>query len=114
MMNESFVSTHFEIPGYRLTKTLGIVRGLVVRVPTISQGFFGGLNSILGGKNASYAEMCESARGEAYAAMVQHAESMGANAIISVRYDSSDLSGRNSSSTTELLCYGTAAVIVPL
>ena len=110
-IKDTNVTTHFELPGFVIQKTLGLVRGLVVRVPTISQGFMGGLKSIVGGQNSSYTDMCESTRQEAYQAMLQHAESMGANAIICVRYDSSALCGANNSGATEVLCYGTAAIV---
>lgn len=111
-ISECKVTSHFELPGFTINKTLGVVRGLVVRAPTISQGFFGGLKNIIGGQNASYGEMCEAARNEAYLAMMAHAESMGANAIICMRYDSSSLGGANSGGATEILCYGTAAIVI--
>ena len=107
------VTGGLEIPGYKINKICGMVRGLVVRSPTIAQGFLGGLKSIIGGRVESYRAMCESSRNDAYLEMVQHAQSMGANAIIAVRYDSSDLSSKNSR-VNEILCYGTAVVISPL
>jgi uncharacterized protein YbjQ (UPF0145 family) len=109
-MQDLLVSTTFEIPGYKITKSCGIVRGLVVRSPTIAQGIIGGLKSIIGGQIVSYREMCESARTEAYQEMIEHAQSMGANAIVGMRYDSSELGG-NSSRATEILCYGTAVTV---
>ena len=110
MTNENFlVTTGFELPGVQMSKNCGIVRGLVVRVPTISQGFLGGLKSIVGGRVESYREMCETARSEAYQEMVEHAQAMGANAIIGMRYESSELGGQ--ARATEILCYGTAVIV---
>lgn len=111
MPNDTFLATTaFELPGYKVEKNCGIVRGLVVRSPTIAQGFLGGLKNIIGGRIESYREMCEAARNEAYQEMVQHAQSLGANAVVGMRYDSSDL-GSSASRATEILCYGTAVVI---
>jgi uncharacterized protein YbjQ (UPF0145 family) len=104
------VSTTFTIEGYRIKEYKGIARGIVVRAPTISQGFFGGLKSIIGGSIASYAEMCEQARQQAFDLLVQHALEMGANAIVGLRYDASEVTSKGSSAT-EVLCYGTAVVI---
>lgn len=106
------VSTTFTIEGYRITQYLGIVRGIIVRAPTISQGFFGGLKSIIGGNIGSYAEMCEQARQQAYDLLIDHARALGANAIVGLRYDASEIGGKTSSAT-EVLCYGTAVVIEP-
>jgi uncharacterized protein YbjQ (UPF0145 family) len=106
------VTTTFTIEGYRITQYLGVVRGIIVRAPTISQGILGGLKSIVGGNIGSYTEMCEQARQQAYALLVDHARSLGANAIVGLRYDASEIGGK-SSSATEVLCYGTAVVIAP-
>lgn len=104
------VSTTNDIPGKTTQKHIGIVRGLIVRSPTITQGIMGGLKNILGGSNVSYAEMCEQARQHAYDMMLKHAEEMGANAVIGMRFDTGDIS-RGGSSITEVLCYGTAVMI---
>ena len=85
----------------------GLVRGLVVRSPTISQGIMGGLKSVIGGKIGAYREMCESVRQEALDDLLTHAQDVGANAVIGMRYESSDLGN----SATEVICYGTAVVI---
>jgi uncharacterized protein YbjQ (UPF0145 family) len=85
-----------------------MVRGIIVRSPTIAQGILGGLKSIIGGRIGAYTEMCEQGRQHAYDAMVAHAAELGANAIIGVRYDASDL---GDSATTEVLCYGTAVTV---
>jgi uncharacterized protein YbjQ (UPF0145 family) len=106
------VSTTFEIPGFRITSHKGLVRGIIVRSPTITQGILGGLKSIIGGRIGAYTEMCEQGRMHAYEAMVAHAEQLGANAIVGVRYDASDL-GANLAAT-EVLCYGTAVTVESL
>lgn len=104
------VTGGLEIPGYQIIKICGIVRGLVVRTPTIAQGFLGGFKYIVGGRIESYREMCETSRNDAYNEMVEHARSLGANAIIAMRYDGSDLGIR----INEILCYGTAVIIKAL
>jgi uncharacterized protein YbjQ (UPF0145 family) len=104
------VSTTFTIEGYKITEYKGLVRGIVVRSPTIGQGILGGLKSIIGGQIGAYAEMCEQAREQAYELLVGHARQLGANAIVGVRYESSEVGSRQGSAT-EVLCYGTAVVI---
>jgi uncharacterized protein YbjQ (UPF0145 family) len=87
-----------------VTSYLGIVRGIVVRAPTITQGIMGGLKSIVGGNIESYAEACEHAREHAYERMVQHATELGADAILAMRYDATEFG----QGATEVLAYGTA------
>jgi uncharacterized protein YbjQ (UPF0145 family) len=106
------VTTTFTIEGYRIVQYLGLVRGIIVRAPTISQGILGGLKSIIGGQIGAYTEMCEQARQNAYDLLIDHARAIGANAIVGLRYDASEIGGK-SSSATEVLCYGTAVVIQP-
>ena len=103
------LSTTFDVQGYRVTRYLGLVRGLTVRSPTIAQGILGGLKSIVGGRIGAYTEMCEQARRDAATRMVDQAERLGANAIIGVRYDASEVA----QGASEVLCYGTAVVIEP-
>jgi uncharacterized protein YbjQ (UPF0145 family) len=103
------VTTTMNIEGFKITDYKGIVRGLVVRSPTIVQGFMGGLKNILGGQIDSYALMCEQTRQESYDLMIEHAAGMGANAIIGMRYDTSEVVSRYSAS--EVLCYGTAVIL---
>lgn len=105
------VTTTFTIEGYRIQRYLGVVRGLIVRAPTITQGIFGGLKSIIGGQIGAYSEMCEQARQQAYDLLVDHAVALGANAIVGLRYDASDVGGKGAA--TEVLCYGTAVIIAP-
>lgn len=106
------VTTTFTIEGYRIKAYLGVARGLVVRAPTISQGIMGGLKSIIGGQIGAYTEMCEQARQQAYDLLVQHAMAMGANAIVGLHYDASEIAGKGTGAS-EVLCYGTAIFIEP-
>jgi uncharacterized protein YbjQ (UPF0145 family) len=103
------VTTTLTVEGYRIKEYKGVVRGITVRSPTISQGIVGGLKSIIGGQIGAYTEMCEQARGQAYDLLVEHARSLGANAVVGLRYDASEVV--SSGSATEVLCYGTAVVI---
>jgi uncharacterized protein YbjQ (UPF0145 family) len=98
------VTTGNEIAGRSITSYIGIVRGIVVRSPSIAQGFLGGLKQIVGGNIESYAEVCELAREEAYQRMVEHAKEKGADAIIGMRYDATEFT----QGVTEVLAYGTA------
>lgn len=101
------VTTAPTIEGHRIKETKGIVRGLIVRSPTIGQGFLGGLGQVFGGQNAAFTKMCEQVRNEAHDLCEVHAQALGANAIIAMRYDTSELKP----GVTEVLCYGTAVVI---
>src|SRR5438046_5818471 len=106
------VTTTLNVEGSRIVEYKGLVRGIIVRAPTISQGFVGGLKNIIGGRIGAYTEMCEQARQQAYDSMLQHAQAVGANAIVGVRYDASEVVSKGSA--TEVLCYGTAVVIQKL
>jgi uncharacterized protein YbjQ (UPF0145 family) len=106
------VTTTLNIDGYRIREYRGIVRGIVVRAPTIAQGILGGLKSIIGGRIGAYTQMCEQARQQAHDLMIDHAQELGANAVIGLHYDASEVVARESA--TEVLCYGTAVVIEPL
>jgi uncharacterized protein YbjQ (UPF0145 family) len=107
------VTTTFSFEGFRIRQYLGIVRGIIVRAPTIAQGFFGGLKTIIGGNIGSYTEMCEQARQHSYNLLIQHAQELGANAIVGVRYDAAEI-GAKAGSATEVLCYGTAVIVEPI
>jgi uncharacterized protein YbjQ (UPF0145 family) len=98
------VTTGNEITNRAIVQYLGIVRGIVVRSPTIAQGFKGGLKSIFGGNIEEYAQVCEHARQDAFDRMVQHAAQIGAEAIIGMRYDATEFG----QGATEVLAYGTA------
>ena len=106
-----FVTTTFNFDGYVIKAYKGVVRGIVVRSPTIAQGILGGLKSFIGGRIGAYTEMCEQARQQAYDHMIEHAQQLGANAIVGVEYDASEVGGGGRSSATEVLCYGTAVVL---
>jgi len=105
------VTTTFTIEGYKITAYKGVVRGIIVRSPTIKQGIIGGLKNIIGGQIGAYSEMCEQTRQHAYDLMIEHALKLGANAVVGLRYDATEVGGI---SATEVLCYGTAVVIEPL
>jgi len=105
------VTTTFTLEGYRIEKYLGVVRGIIVRAPTITQGILGGLKSIVGGRIGAYTEMCEQTRQQAYELMIDHAVALGANAILGLRYDASSVESKFGA--TEVLCYGTAVVVEP-
>lgn len=106
------VTTTFTIDGYKIVAYKGVVRGIIVRAPTIAQGIMGGLKSIIGGQIGAYTEMCEQARQHAYDLLIQHAVEVGANAVVGLRYDASEVGGKTAA--TEVLCYGTAVVIEPI
>jgi uncharacterized protein YbjQ (UPF0145 family) len=107
-----YVTTTFSFDGYKIKEYRGIVRGIIVRAPTIAQGIMGGLKNIIGGQIGAYTEMCETARQQAYDLMLQHATEVGANAVVGFRYDASEVVSKGSA--TEVLCYGTAVVIEPI
>lgn len=113
MSNRVLISTVLEVHGYRIVEHRGLVRGLVVRSPTIAQGILGGLKNFIGGKIGAYTEMCEQTRDQACQEIERHALEMGANAIIGFRYDATDIGGQNSAAT-EVLAYGTAVVVEKL
>jgi uncharacterized protein YbjQ (UPF0145 family) len=104
------VTTGNDVEGHAIKQYLGVVRGIVVRAPNIAQGLMGGLKSIIGGNIEVYANVCESAREEAYRRLVLHAEEIGADAIIGMRYDATEFMPN----TTEVLAYGTAVKLMPL
>ncbi len=105
------VTTTLSFDGYKIKQYKGVVRGIIVRSPTIAQGFFGGLKSIIGGQIGSYTEMCEQARQHAFDMCLDHARQLGANAIVGLAYDSAEVGVQTGA--TEVLCYGTAVVIAP-
>lgn len=106
------VVTTNEIPGHRVVEVKGLVRGVVARSPTIGQGFFGAVKSVVGGHNGAYTQMCEQAREDAAMFLEKHAKDLGANAVLAFRYDASDIGGQTPS--TEVIAYGTAVVIRPI
>jgi uncharacterized protein YbjQ (UPF0145 family) len=107
-MDHNFVVTTLEIPGTRIAKTLGIVRGIIVRSRSVVGTIGAALQSIVGGDISIYTELCEQTRSDAYDLMIRHAEEVGANAIVAVRYDTTEIA----QGITEVLCYGTAVQVV--
>jgi uncharacterized protein YbjQ (UPF0145 family) len=107
MDHSVWVTTANNFEGYRITRYLGLVRGITVRSRSVVGNFVGGIETIFGGKINVYTELCEHARDEAYELLVQHAREMGANAIVAMRYDANDVMD----GVTEVLAYGTAVVI---
>jgi uncharacterized protein YbjQ (UPF0145 family) len=103
-------TTAFTIDGYRITQSFGLVRGITVRSRSIFGTIGASLQTLIGGNITLFTELCEKTRLEAYEMMVLHAEEMGANAVIGVRYDANEVM----SGVTEVLCYGTAVVVEPV
>ncbi|MEI8041146.1 MAG: YbjQ family protein [Verrucomicrobiota bacterium] len=97
-------TTAFELPGYRTIKSFGVVRGITVRSRSIVGNIGAGIQSLFGGNISLYTSLCERTREDAFNLMLSHAGQMGANAVIGVRYDATELSA----GITEVLCYGTA------
>jgi uncharacterized protein YbjQ (UPF0145 family) len=106
-MDKALTTTTFEIDGYKIDKHLGVVRGIVVRSRSLLGTIGGMLHTIVGGNITLFTELCEKTRGEAFDMMVSHAEDIGANAVIGIRYDATELMG----GVSEVLCYGTAVVV---
>lgn len=106
-MDHSLITTSTALEGYRIVKHLGVVRGITVRSRSVLGNIAGGFQSLLGGKLSIYVELCENAREEAYQLLIQHAQEMGANAIINMRYDANEVM----QGITEVLAYGTAVVV---
>jgi len=107
------VTTTFTIEGHEIVAYKGIVRGIIVRAPTIAQGIVGSLKGLIGGQIGAYKTMCEQTRQQAYDELLDHARALGANAIVGMRYESSEVASKGSSAT-EVLCYGTAVVVRPV
>jgi uncharacterized protein YbjQ (UPF0145 family) len=103
------ITTTNDLPGYRVVRHLGIVRGITVRSRNAIASIGGGLQSLFGGNNSVYTELAEQSRKEAYDLLVQHAAEVGANAIIGMRYDANEIM----EGITEVLAYGTAVVVEP-
>jgi uncharacterized protein YbjQ (UPF0145 family) len=106
-MDHHLVTTAFTLDGYRITRNLGMVRGIVVRSRSIFGSIGAGLQTIVGGNISLFTGLCEKTREDAYELMCQHANQMGANALIGVRYDATEVM----QGVTEVLCYGTAVVV---
>jgi uncharacterized protein YbjQ (UPF0145 family) len=106
-MQQAFTTTAFTIDGYRITRSLGVVRGIIVRSRSIVGNFGAALQTIVGGNITILTQLCEKTRNDAFDLMMGHANALGANAVIGVRYDATEVM----KGVTEVLCYGTAVVI---
>ena len=103
----ALTTTSFDLPGYRIVKSFGVVRGIIVRSRSIIGNIGAGLQAIFGGNISLYTSLCERAREDAFQLMLAHAGELGANAVIGVRYDATEIA----SGITEVLCYGTAVFV---
>lgn len=108
-MDAKMITTALELPGHQIVSNIGVVRGIVVRSRSIIGSFLGSLQTITGGNITIYTNMCERARKDAYEIMCDQAHNKGANAIIAMKYDATEVM----SGVTEVLCYGTAVVVRP-
>jgi uncharacterized protein YbjQ (UPF0145 family) len=106
-MEKSMATTTFDFEGFKISKNLGVVRGIVVRSRSIFGTLGGILHTFVGGNITLFTELCEKTRIEAFDMMIAHAEEIGANAVIGIRYDATEVMG----GVTEVLCYGTAVVV---
>ena len=102
-------TTTFDLPGYRVTKNFGVVRGIIVRSRSVVGNLGASIQSLFGGNITIYTELCEQARDEAFREMITHANQLGANAVIGIRYDATEIAP----GITEVLCYGTAVQVEP-
>ncbi len=110
LMKHPMTTTTFTIEGFKVVKQLGVVRGITVRSRSIFGTIGGQLQTLVGGNITLFTELCEKSREEAFEMMILHAQQIGANALIGVRYDTTELL----SGVTEVLCYGTAVILEPV
>jgi uncharacterized protein YbjQ (UPF0145 family) len=109
-MGDEMTSTAFEIIGYRVVQSLGVVRGVTVRSRSLFGLIGARIETLVGGHNSILTTLCERARADAFESLMAHAQRRGANAVVGVRYDATEIM----SGVTEVLCYGTAVVVEPL
>lgn len=107
MVPHEYVTTAFEVPGFRIKRNLGVVRGIVVRSRSIVGTIGAGLQTIVGGNISLFTRLCEQTRADSFDLMIQHANDLGADAIIGARYDATEIMN----GVTEVLAYGTAVTI---
>ena len=108
-MNHALTTTTFSLEGYKVTKNLGLVRGIVVRSRSIVGNIGASFQTLFGGNISLYTSLCERARADAFNLMLEHAKLLGANGVIGVRYDATEVMA----GVTEVLCYGTAVSVEP-
>ncbi len=106
-INPQFVTTGLDLPGQRVVRNLGVIRGIVVRSRSIVGSLGASLQTLIGGNITLYTELCEKARADAFGLMLEHAAASGANAIVAVRYDANEIAP----GVTEVLAYGTAVIV---
>jgi uncharacterized protein YbjQ (UPF0145 family) len=106
-MDMKMTTTAFEIPGYKITGNKGVVRGVLVRSRSIFGNIGASFQTLVGGNITLYTELCEKTRNDAFVLMIQHAEMIGGNAVIGIRYDTTEVM----SGVTEVICYGTAVTV---
>jgi len=106
-MDHSLVTTNIGLDGYRVARNLGVVRGIVVRSRSLIGNIGAGIQILFGGNISLYTELCEQTRRDAYELMIQHAQEVGANAILAFRYDATEIAA----GVTEVLAYGSAVVV---
>jgi uncharacterized protein YbjQ (UPF0145 family) len=109
MVAHNMVTTQFELDGFRVTRTLGVVRGIVVRSRSIFGTIGAGLQTLVGGNITLLTNLCEKTRSEAFDVMLQHAADLGGNAVVGARYDATEIM----QGVTEVLAYGTAVFVEP-
>jgi uncharacterized protein YbjQ (UPF0145 family) len=109
MMNHELITTAFELPNHRITRSLGVVRGITVRSRSVFGTIGASVQTLRGGNITLFTELCEKSREEAFEIMVRHASDLGATGIVAVRYDATEIQ----SGVSEVLCYGTAVVVEP-
>ena len=109
-INPNWVTTAFELPGFHIVRNFGVVRGIIVRSRSVIGNFAAGVQTIFGGNITVYTSLCEKARSDAFAIMLEHAAERGANAIIGMRYESNEVMA----GVTEVLAYGTAVYVEPM
>ena len=107
--DHALVTSAFELPAHTIMRNFGLVRGIIVRSRSVVGNIGAAFQQMVGGNISIYTELCERARTDAYEIMIRHAAQVGANALIGVRYDATEIS----SGVTEVLCYGTAVTVVP-
>jgi uncharacterized protein YbjQ (UPF0145 family) len=109
MIEHAMTTTAFTFDGYQIVKTYGVVRGVTVRSRSVFGTIGASLQTLVGGDITLFSELCEKTRAQAFALMLQHAQDLGANAVVGVRYDATEVM----QGVTEVLCYGTAVQVAP-
>ena len=109
-MQHKMTTTAFTLEGYRVTTTIGVVRGITVRSRSVIGTLGASLQTLFGGNITLLTDLCERTRSEAFDLMLQHARQLGANAVVGIRYDATEVMA----GVTEVLCYGTAVIVEPL